>query len=112
MSIAIDHFMMMEELGQITIYDLLDNAQPLFSVGDQVRVTITVDSDAESYNYFKEYYPEVLRELGEIVQVQGKNQYLVSFAGTHEVLKVTKLSEKNRAYRRHAVSSRFKHLKN
>lgn len=94
MSIAIDHFMMMEELGQITIYDLLDNAQSLFSVGDQVLVTITVDSDAESYNYFKEYYPEVLKESGEIIQVQGKNQYLVNFAGTHEVLKGNEIERK------------------
>lgn len=94
MSFAIDHFMAMEELGQITIYDLLDNAQPVFSLGEHVRVTITADSDSESYNYFKEYYPEVLKELGEIVQVQGKNQYLVNFAGTQEVLKGNEIERK------------------
>lgn len=94
MSCQIDHFAVMEELGQITIYDLLDNEQPMFSVGDHVRVTITPDSDAESYNYFKEYYPKVLKEPGKIVQVQGENQYLVNFAGTHEVLKGNEIERK------------------
>lgn len=94
MSCQIDHFTVMEELGQITIYDLLDNEQPLFSVGDHVRVTIKPESDAESYNYFKEYYPEVLKEPGEIVQVQDKNQYQVIFAGTHAVLKGNEIERK------------------
>lgn len=94
MNFAVDHFMVMEDLGQITIYDLLDNEQPRFVVGEQVSVIITPESDAESYNYFKEYYPEVLKESGEIVQVQGKNQYLVNFAGTHEVLKGNEIERK------------------
>lgn len=94
MNCQIDHFTAMEELGQITIYDLLDSKQSLFSVGDNVRVTITLDSDAESYNYFKEYHPEVLKEPGEIVQVQCKNQYLVNFTGTQKILKGNEIERK------------------
>ncbi|MEQ6355942.1 hypothetical protein ABNX05_15030 [Lysinibacillus sp. M3] len=86
MSFSMDHFTAMEELGQITIFDVLDSKQPVFSVGDNVKTKITPNSDDESYNYFKEYYPEVLKKSGEIIEVRANNQYLVNFAGTNQIL--------------------------
>lgn len=75
------HFAVMEELGQITIFDLLEGVQRRFSVGDKVRITITLESDQEAYNYLAEYCPAALKKSGEIVEVLANNQYLVSFAG-------------------------------
>jgi len=89
-----DHYRVMEELGQITIFDVLDKEQTVFSVGDHVRTIITPDSDYESYNYFKEYFPEVLKKTGEIIGVQANNQYLVNFAGANKILKGNEIERK------------------
>jgi len=94
MNFSMDHFTAMEELGQLTIFDVLDKAQTVFSVGDHVRTIITPDSDEESYNYFKEYFPEVLKKSGEIIEVQANNQYLVNFAGSNQILKGSEIERK------------------
>ncbi|MFY0521623.1 hypothetical protein ACOMCU_28010 [Lysinibacillus sp. UGB7] len=94
MSCQMDYYMVMEELGQITIFDVLDNEQPAFSVGDHVRVIITPDSDEESYNYFKYHFPEVLKKPGKIIEDLANNQYLVSFAGTKQILKGSEIERK------------------
>lgn len=95
MSCDMDHFMAMEELGQISIFDMLNNLQHRFSVGDDVRVTITLESDRESYNYLEGYCPGALKNSGEIVEVLANNLYLVSFKGTINIFKDSEI-EKNK----------------
>ena len=76
-----NHFAVMEELGQITIFDFLEATNKRLTAGDKVRVTITLESDEVAYNYLTEYCPAALKKPGEIVEVLANNQYLVSFAG-------------------------------
>jgi len=94
MSCQIDHYTAMEELVQITIFDVLLNEQPAFSVGNHVIAIITENSDEESYNYFKEYYPEVLKKPGKIIEIQANNQYLVNFSGTNQILNGCEIERK------------------
>ncbi|WP_342472372.1 hypothetical protein MHH70_01780 [Metasolibacillus sp. FSL H7-0170] len=68
----------MEKLGQVTIFDLLPpSPSNVFSIGDSVRVVITAESDSESYHYLEAYHPIVLKKRGEIIEIQGNQQYLV-----------------------------------
>lgn len=91
MSFDIDHFNAMEELGQITIFHLLEDEQPIFAKGDKVRATITLESDYEAYIYFEAYCPSVLKNNGKIVEILENNQYLVSFVGCKQILKADEI---------------------
>ncbi|WP_107942643.1 hypothetical protein [Metasolibacillus fluoroglycofenilyticus] len=83
----------MEKLGQVTIFDLLPpSPSNAFSIGDSVRVVITVESDSESYHYLEAYHPIVLKKRGEIIEIQGNQQYLVNFAGELHVMKEHEIS--------------------
>ncbi|EFI67231.1 hypothetical protein BFZC1_17934 [Lysinibacillus fusiformis ZC1] len=62
------HFEAMEALGQVTIYDLLENDQPTFTVGDKVHAAITQESDYEAYMYLEAYYPNVLKSLARLLR--------------------------------------------
>lgn len=86
------HFEAMEALGQVTIYDVLEEDQPSFTVGDKVHVAITPESDYEAYTYLEAYYPIVLKKPGEIVEILPKNQYRVDFAGEVQVMRADELS--------------------
>lgn len=86
------HFEAMEALGQVTIYDLLENDQPTFTVGDKVHAAITQESDYEAYMYLEAYYPNVLKKPGEIVEILPKNQYRVDFAGEMQIMRAHELS--------------------
>ncbi|MBL3729058.1 hypothetical protein JIN86_05530 [Lysinibacillus sp. HST-98] len=81
------HFEAMEALGQVTIYDLLENDQPTFTVGDKVHAAITQESDYEAA-----YCPIVLKKPGEIVEILPKNQYRVDFAGEVQIMRAHELS--------------------
>ena len=80
------HFEVMEELGQLTIFDLpqvqqeaaVDEEDSL-KIGDKVRCTIDV-SESEAYYYLKYYYPNALTSIGEIVNING-NVVSVRFKG-------------------------------
>lgn len=82
----------MEELGQVTIYDLLGKAQSTFTVGDKVRVTITPDSDYEAYIYLEAYFAIALKKRGEVVEVLPNNQYKISFAGELQILRAHEIA--------------------
>ena len=69
------HFEIMEQLGQISIFDVLPaQKEPEISVavGDKVRCIITEANDVMSYNYFHYYYPQVLKRMGEVVAIEGR----------------------------------------
>lgn len=90
------HFEYMEKIGQTNIFDYLEaevaadqnnapsvalNTTPV--VGDSVKINLT-DSDEESKNYFKYYYPHVLNKVGEVIDVKplrNRNVFLVSVRG-------------------------------
>lgn len=80
------HFEVMEELGQLTIFDLPQIQQEAavieddsLKIGDKVRCTIDV-SESEAYYYLKYYYPNALTSIGEIVNING-NVISVRFKG-------------------------------
>ncbi|MFY0744779.1 hypothetical protein AB1K09_20130 [Solibacillus silvestris] len=80
------HFEVMEELGQLTIFDLPQVQQEVavdeedsLKIGDKVRCTIDV-SESEAYYYLKYYYPNALTSIGEVVNIQG-NVISVRFKG-------------------------------
>lgn len=82
------YFEQMEKLGQVTIFDLLQPPSAnVFSIGDSVRIVITAESDPESYYYLEAYHPIVLKKRGEIIEIQGNQQYLVNFAGERHLMK-------------------------
>ena len=93
MSFDIDHFNAMEKLGQITIFHLLENEQPVFVKGDKVHATITPEDDYEAYIYFEAYCPNVLKMPGKIVEILENNQYLISFAGCKQILKADEIQK-------------------
>lgn len=69
------HFEIMEQLGQISIFDVLptqQEAEVSVAVGDKVRCIITEESDEMSYNYFHYYYPQVLKRTGEVMAIEGR----------------------------------------
>lgn len=80
------HFEVMEELGQLTIFDLpqvqqeaaVDEEDSL-KIGDKVRCTIDA-SESEAYYYLKYYYPNALTSIGEIINING-NVISVRFKG-------------------------------
>ena len=67
------YFEVMEELGQMNIFDVMPAEQEVqemhVAVGDKVRCIVTEESDATAYNYFKYYYPQVLTSAGEVVDI-------------------------------------------
>ena len=80
------HFEVMEELGQLTIFDLPQVQQEAavieedsLKIGDKVRCTIDM-SESEAYYYLKYYYPNALTSIGEIVNING-NVITVRFKG-------------------------------
>lgn len=82
------HFEVMEELGQLSIFDLpqikqeaetaVVEANPL-SIGDKVRCTVDM-SESEAYYYLKYYYPNALTSVGEVIDIEGNVVY-VRFKG-------------------------------
>lgn len=80
------HFEIMEELGQLTIFDLpqvqqeaaVDEEDSL-KIGDKVRCTIDM-SESEAYYYLKYYYPNALTSIGEVAEIDGNTVY-VRFKG-------------------------------
>lgn len=77
------HFEVMEELGQLTIFDLpvqevVPEADPL-EIGDKVRCQID-QSEGEAYYYLKYYYPNALTSIGEVMKIEG-NVISVRFKG-------------------------------
>jgi len=80
------HFEVMEELGQLTIFDLTQVQQEAavdekdsLKIGDKVRCTIDV-SESEAYYYLKYYYPNALTSIGEVAEIDGNTVY-VRFKG-------------------------------
>ena len=79
------HFEVMEELGQLTIFDLpqvqkeVVTEEEQLKIGDKVRCTIEM-SESETYYYLKYYYPNALTSIGEIVNIDG-NVISVRFKG-------------------------------
>lgn len=80
------HFEVMEELGQLTIFDLPQVQQEAavieedsLKIGDKVRCTIDV-SESEAYYYLKYYYPNALTSIGEVAEIDGNTIY-VRFKG-------------------------------
>ena len=80
------HFEVMEELGQLTIFDLPQVQQESavieedsLKIGDKVRCTIDV-SESEAYYYLKYYYPNALTSIGEVAEIDGNTVY-VRFKG-------------------------------
>ena len=66
------HFEIMEQLGQISIFDVIPvepETENRIAVGDKVRCNVTEESDEQAYYYFKYYYPQVLKGTGEVVKV-------------------------------------------
>ncbi len=86
------HFEVIEALGQVTIYDVLENNQLTFMVGDKVSAVITPESDYEAYIYLEAYYPIVLKNLGEIVEILSNDQYMVNFVGVMQIMRTHELS--------------------
>lgn len=81
------HFELMEKVGQVNIFDILDTPNVALNntpvIGDSVKINVT-QSDEETKNYFKYYYPHVLNKVGEVVEIKplrDKNIYLVSVRG-------------------------------
>lgn len=72
----INHFEIMEELGQINMFELMKPASNevkcvvQLQSGDKVQCIITEESDSDSYNYFKYYHPYVLSGVGEIERIE------------------------------------------
>lgn len=78
------HFEVMEELGQLTIFDLTAQQESTIEenqlkIGDKVRCVID-KSESEAYYYLKYYYPNALISIGEIVNING-NVISVRFKG-------------------------------
>ena len=80
------HFEVMEELGQLTIFDLPVVQQEVavieenqLKIGDKVRCTVD-ESESEAYYYLKYYYPNALTSVGEVIDIEGNVVY-VRFKG-------------------------------
>lgn len=73
-----NHFEVMEELGQINMFDLIEpvsdesKSVELLQVGDKVKCIVTEESDFEAYNYLRYYQPSALNCIGEIQIIEGK----------------------------------------
>lgn len=72
-----NHFEIMEELGQISIFELIEprsdeSKRPeQLQVGDKVQCNVTESEDFETYNYLKYYKPSALNSTGEIQAIDG-----------------------------------------
>lgn len=78
------HFEVMEELGQLTIFDLTAQQESTIEedqlkIGDKVRCVID-KSESEAYYYLKYYYPNALTSIGEVAEIEGNTIY-VRFKG-------------------------------
>lgn len=73
----------MEELGQLTIFDLsvheVISEENQLEIGDKVRCEIDM-SESEAYYYLKYYYPNALTSVGEVMKIEG-NVIFVRFKG-------------------------------
>ena len=58
-------FEYLESIGQMSIFDLTDNAenQPAIELGSLVKIDIS-NSDEQTVNYFRYYYPHVINKSG------------------------------------------------
>lgn len=66
------HFDLMEEVGQINIFEIIKDDHHNLKIGDKVKCNITKENDWEGYNYLQYYAPFVLKELGEVVSIIGE----------------------------------------
>lgn len=73
----VNHFEVMEELGQINMFELIESTSDesksvvQLQVGDKVQCNVTEDDDFEAYNYLKYYKPSALNNTGEIQKIDG-----------------------------------------
>lgn len=78
MEIEKSHFEVMEELGQLTIFDLpaheAESKENQLNIGDKVRCHVS-EGESEAYYYLKYYYPNALTSVGEIVDIEGNTVY-------------------------------------
>ena len=65
------HFEYMEEVGQVNIFELLQEEKSPLNIGDKVKCNITEESDWEGHNYLKYYAPFALTDVGEVVNISG-----------------------------------------
>lgn len=72
------HFEIMEELGQLSIFDVLgaemhpkNDVEDVVNIGDKVKILISED-DVDAFNYFKYYYPHFLEGIGKVVAKEGR----------------------------------------
>lgn len=78
------HFEVMEELGQLTIFDLTAQQEVIteenqLKIGDKARCVID-KSESEAYYHLKYYYPNALTSIGEVAEIEGNTIY-VRFKG-------------------------------
>ena len=81
----------LEEIGQTTIFDYLQESEqaaeekgitkPNFYVGEKVLISLN-RMDEESKIYFKYYYPGVIGKEGYITEIEG-DQVEVFIEGSH-----------------------------
>lgn len=79
------HFEYMQSVGQLTIDDILSGMPSTdYGPGDNVRIQLD-ESDDETYNYFKYYYPHINGKSGHIVEGKrlsnGHVIYLIEVMG-------------------------------
>ena len=89
----------LEEIGQTTIFDYLQDeqqateekgvAKPNFYVGQKVLISLN-RMDEESKNYFKYYYPGVISKEGYITEIEG-DQVEVFVMDSHIQMKMEEL---------------------
>lgn len=95
------HFEVMEELGQMNIFDLPEiTSSPVpaattieekpIEVGDKVRCTVDL-SESETYYYLKYYFPNALTCIGEVENIDG-NVIAVRFKGETVLLEKHQVS--------------------
>ena len=79
-------FEYLESIGQMSIFDITDNAenQPAIELGALVKIDIS-NSDEQSVNYFRYYYPHVINKSGIVLDKKyvtaGYMLYLVDILG-------------------------------
>jgi len=68
----------MEQSGQTNIFQFLSSAviEEEIKVGDAAKITLT-NTDEDTINYFKHYYPHVINKPGVIVNKEISNDKTV-----------------------------------
>lgn len=79
-------FEYLESIGQISIFDLLEN--PAVSANIEINDSIKIDisnSDSQTMNYFRYYYPHVINKSGIVRDKKfisaGYTLYLIEVLG-------------------------------